>query len=245
MIISGLQKTTLLDYPEHVAATVFLGGCNFRCPFCHNMDIVELSETTVLKENVVKYSEEDILAFLRKRSGVLDGVCITGGEPTIYKELLGFIKSIKKIRNIENDRPFLIKLDTNGTNPEMLKNLIENKMIDYIAMDIKSSIDNYKDVAGIISDELTENIIESVKIIINSGIEYEFRTTIVKDYHDEDVMRNIGRLISGAKKYYLQSFIDSEYVPNHELKACDKDTLSRFVEIMKEYVDTVELRGVD
>lgn len=245
MIISGLQKTTLLDYPEHVAATIFLGGCNFRCPFCHNMDIVELSKFLVPEENVGKYTQEDIFSFLKKRSGVLDGVCITGGEPTIYKELPNFIRSIKEIRNKENDRPFLIKLDTNGTNPEMLKDLIENKLIDYIAMDIKSSIDTYKDVAGVSSDEIPNDVMKSVKIIMNSSIDYEFRTTIVKDYHDENVMRNIGKLISGAKRYYLQSFIDSEYVPNHELQACDKDTLISFVDIMKEYVEIVELRGVD
>lgn len=245
MVILGLQKTTLLDYPEHVAATIFLGGCNFRCPFCHNMDIVEIKNKT---EN---YTEEDILSFLNKRSGVLDGVCITGGEPTIYNTLPTFIKNIKEIKRKNSDRPYLIKLDTNGTNPEMLKILIKNRLIDYVAMDIKSSINNYGIVAGISENkECIENVIiakvkESVRVLIESGIDYEFRTTIIKNYHNENVIKDIGKLISGAKKYYLQSFTDSEYVPNHTLEACDKDVLNRYTEILREYVDLVEIRGVD
>ena len=247
MHILGLQKTTLLDYPGHVAATIFLGGCNFRCPFCHNMDIV-------LPVNDGEQSDQDILSFLKKRSGVLDGVCITGGEPTLYKELPDFIDAIKSIKKHNSDESLLVKLDTNGTNPNMLEYLINNKKIDYVAMDIKSSIENYSVVAGILADNeiekskykgLIDNVVKSIEILKLSNIEYEFRTTIIKEYHDEKTIHGIGELIRGADKYYIQSFIDSEYVPNHSLSACDKETLTKYLDIMSKYVKLAELRGVD
>lgn len=247
MHILGLQKTTLLDYPGHVAATIFLGGCNFRCPFCHNMDIV-------LSVNDGEQSDQDILSFLKKRSGVLDGVCITGGEPTLYKELPDFIDAIKDIKKHSSDESLLVKLDTNGTNPNMLEYLINNKKIDYVAMDVKSSLENYSVVAGVLADNeiekakykgLIDNVVKSIEILKLSNIEYEFRTTIIKEYHDEKTMHGIGELIRGSDKYYIQSFIDSEYVPNHSLSACDKETLTKYVDIMSKYVRLAELRGVD
>jgi len=261
MIISGLQKTTLLDYPGHVAATLFLGGCNFRCPFCHNMDIVNtkylmasnpdmcpsgLGEVTQLNSEK-RYSIDEIESFLRKRSGVLDGICITGGEPTIYNDLPDFIENVKKIER-KNGSALLVKLDTNGTNPKMLKELIDMKLIDYVAMDIKASIEKYALVSGILHDNeelLIGNVISSVSILKESEIDYEFRTTIVKEFHEESDIHSIGRLIKGAKKYYIQSFTDSAFVPDHNLTSLDKDTLKEYREIMKEYVQHVELRGVD
>ena len=266
MIISGLQKTTLLDYPGHVAATIFLGGCNFRCPFCHNMNIVEIG-TSNGSENLQGegvnnnfYSEDEILAFLQKRASVLEGVCITGGEPTLNKELPSFIRKIKSIKagdswnSSEDSSSFLIKLDTNGTNPEMLKSLIDEGLIDYVAMDIKSSKDKYLEATGIDShnceniikgNSIIEKVQKSIDILIESQIEYEFRTTVVKQMHDGDAIRGIGELIKGAKKHYLQSFIDSEYVKDHTLTNCDKELLEKFRNIIAEYVDEAYIRGVD
>lgn len=249
MIISGLQKTTLLDYPGHVAATVFLGGCNFRCPFCHNMDIVILENDKSNVSSVSKvYSEEDILNFLKKRKEVLDGVCITGGEPTLNNELSSFLYQIKSIKKNNGDA-LLIKLDTNGTNPKMLSNLISENLIDYVAMDIKSSVDNYNELIGIESKEKCDEIIEKIKksiiILKNSNIEYEFRTTVIKNFHDEKTMHGIGELINGADKYFIQSFKDSEFVLDHTLEAFEKEILNRYVDIMSEYAAFVSIRGVD
>lgn len=238
--IQGLQKTTLLDYPGHVAATIFLGGCNFKCVFCHNMDIVlagvsdKMPTDSTSSITTPVYSEDEIFTFLQKRAGVLDGVCITGGEPTLYKELPEFIRRIKSL-------DLLVKLDTNGTNPEMIKYLIDNGLIDYIAMDIKSSLEKYDDICAtkINKDALKE----SVHLILNSNISYEFRTTVVKEYHDLETMVNIGKMINGADNYFLQSFVDSDSVPNHELHSWDVDTLNGFVEALKPYVKNVSIRG--
>lgn len=238
MNICGLQKTTLLDYPGHVAATVFLGGCNFKCPFCHNMNIV------IGDDNGMTYSKDDILAFLNKRKNILDGVCITGGEPTLYSELPNFIKEIKEIG-------YLVKLDTNGSNPEMLKSLVAEQLIDYVAMDIKTSREDYPHVAGIENisssrkEEVIECIDESVRFLLSDAIDYEFRTTIVKQYHNKDIVESIGKYIKGAKRYYLQSYADSEYVLDKSLCACGKEELLEFVNILTPYVMQVEIRGVE
>lgn len=248
MKIVGLQKTTLLDYPGHVAATIFLGGCNFRCPFCHNMNLVE----TMPEE---EYTEEQILKFLKKRAGVLDGVCITGGEPSLNKELPDFIRKIKAVEKPENktgidNNSLLVKLDTNGTNPEMLKLLIDERLIDYVAMDIKTSPDEYGTVAGIDgeTDIIVKKVRESINTLIlagNSGFEYEFRTTVINEYHNEEVMKETGKLIKGAKRYFLQSFKDSEYVINHSLTPPSKDLLEAYRELLLDYVECVDIRGVD
>ncbi len=231
MIIHGLQKTTLLDYPSKVAATVFFGGCNFRCPFCHNMNLVlHPDESSVL-------SEEEVLSFLQSRKGILDGVCITGGEPTLQKDLPAFIEKIK-------DLGYSVKLDTNGTNPGMLRSLAEKKLIDYVAMDIKSSPEGYALASGLDRPDLAP-IRESVAFLLQNTIPYEFRTTIVREYHHDAVMEQIGDWIRGASAYYLQSFTDSDFVPDHQLHACDKETLLHFQEILSAYVQSVSLRGVD
>lgn len=230
MNIKGLQKTTLLDYPGHVAATIFLGGCNFRCPFCHNMNLVINTEADV--------SKEEIMRFLNKRQGIIDGVCITGGEPTLYNDLPEFIKEIKDIG-------YLIKLDTNGTNPDMIKTLAEKNLIDYIAMDIKTRILDYSVVSGVsCDDDLICKIKESVKFLINGSIDYEFRTTIIKNYHSEDVMKEISSEIQGAKRYFLQNYIESEFVQDKSLVACTLDELNKYKEMLKKSGINTEIRGV-
>lgn len=241
MIISGLQNTTLLDYPGHVAATVFLGGCNFRCPFCHNADIV--------LEPCENLSREKLMAFLAKRSGVLDGVCITGGEPTLYDDLVDLLYDIKSMG-------LLIKLDTNGTNPSMLKKIVEKGLVDYIAMDVKSSMKRYGIAVGI-SDYNTAAIEESIRYIMECGIQYEFRTTLVKGIHTYDDMRGIVSLISGAHAYYLQSYKDNDstiektavFIDNrvHTLNCSEfsKEELLEFLDIARSKVESTKLRGID
>ncbi len=231
MIINGLQKTTLLDYPTKVAATIFFGGCNFRCPFCHNMNLV------LHPEEALMLSEEEVLAFLKSRQGILDGVCITGGEPTLQKDLPAFIGKIK-------DLGYAVKLDTNGTNQKMLSELISHGILDHVAMDIKTAPDQYPTVCGLSNPDLA-SIRESVSLLLASDVSYEFRTTIVKEYHTEETMRQIGEWIRGAKAYYLQSYKDSEFVPDHSLNACEKEELLCFIKILKPFVQSVSLRGVD
>lgn len=232
MIIKGLQKTTLLDYPGRVAATVFLGGCNMRCPFCHNMDIVEGG----LNED--DYTVEEVLEFLKRRKSVLEGVCITGGEPTLSSELPDFIRNIKALG-------YKVKLDTNGTNPQMVRDLYAEGLIDYVAMDIKSSADEYKKVCGNQGINFAA-IKESIDFLIKEKpkkLDYEFRTTIVCNYHNKEVMEDIGKLIEGADRYFLQNFVDSEYVLNHDLLPATKEMLEEFSEVVSSYVKHVSIRG--
>jgi len=231
MKIMGLQKTTLLDYPGHLAATIFLGGCNMRCPFCHNMDIVDASS---LPEAV---NPEEIFDFLKKRQNTLEGLCITGGEPTLNPELPDFITSVKLLG-------YKVKLDTNGTNPDMLINLIEQNLLDYVAMDIKSSLEQYSKLSGIPNID-TEKIKSSIKILNDSSIDHEYRTTIIKQYHTSNVIEEIGILLEGSNKHFLQNFKDSEYVPNHMLTGCTKEELVKYQSILKKYIKNVEIRGID
>ncbi len=231
MQICGLQKTTLLDYPGKVAATIFTFGCNFRCPYCHNMNLVEPQ----YRPEVI--AKEEISGFLRKRKGILEGVCITGGEPTIHPELGEFIKEIKELG-------YCVKLDTNGTNPEMLKELIEEELIDYAAMDIKTGFSDYERVAGVSCPDI-EKISQSIKLLIEGEFSYEFRTTLCRQYHTPEIMEEIGAMIRGCSNYYLQSFRDSEYVRQHELGSYDKEELLQIVKQLGEYDITAYLRGVD
>lgn len=231
MKIMGLQKTTLLDYPGMVAATIFLGGCNMRCPFCHNMNIVENSSL------IGEYSITEIIDFLQKRQGILDGVCITGGEPTLHPELPDFLTSIRNLG-------YKIKLDTNGTNPSLLENLIEANLIDYVAMDIKSSLDTYELVSGVKGID-TSKVVKSIHLLNNSSIDHEFRTTIIKDFHNLDTMEEIGKLLEGSKKYFLQSFVDSEFVPDHSLSSYKKEELLGIKSALLKYIDYVDIRGID
>lgn len=234
MHIVGLLKTTLLDYPGCVAATIFLSGCNMRCPFCHNMNLVTYDGSST---EIYEYSISEVMEFLKKRRGVLDGVCITGGEPTINPDLDDLIREIKSFG-------YKVKLDTNGTNPQMLLSLIDRKLIDYVAMDVKASLDKYSLVSGVTDIDI-KNITKSIDILINSNIESEFRTTLISDFHTKEDIISIGKLIKGAKRYYLQSFKDAEYVPNHELREVDDSDIIEFKEILEEYVNIVEIRGRD
>ncbi len=231
MRICGYNKTTLLDYPEHVAATVFVGGCNFRCPFCQNSDLVLRPEV----QPAIR--ETEILGFLEKRKGILTGVCLTGGEPTLAVGLGEFIRKVKEMG-------YLVKLDTNGYRPEILRGLLSAHLLDYIAMDVKNSMERYGETVGDASVD-TGRIRESVHIIMESGISYEFRTTVVKELHGEKEITAIGREIEGADKYFLQSYRDSEGVMEAGFHACERNELERFAECVRPYVGGAWLRGVD
>ncbi|CBK75597.1 anaerobic ribonucleoside-triphosphate reductase activating protein [Butyrivibrio fibrisolvens 16/4] len=231
MLILGLQKTTLLDYPGKVASTIFTGGCNFKCPYCHNRDLV------MPPADVLAYSKDEIFDHLNKKKKILDGVCITGGEPTLHKDLPDFISEIK-------DLGLLVKLDTNGTNPQMLKSLVNDGLLDYVAMDIKHSKAKYNSIANMIKFDLSA-IEESVSFLKENSVEYEFRTTIMKECHTEDDIIEIGKWISGAYAYYLQSYRESEQVINPIFSPHSPETLKHFVEILKPFVPNTFLRGID
>lgn len=231
MNIQGLQKLTLLDYPGRVACTVFLAGCNFRCPFCHNASLV----THIDPANDIP--REEVLAFLKKRQGILDGVCITGGEPLLSPDLEMFMDKVKEMG-------YLIKLDTNGSNVNRLKYLADRKLIDYVAMDIKNIPEKYGMTIGI-EDYNPENVIRSAEYLLSGVVPYEFRTTVVREFHKRDDFEGIGRWLKGAEKYYLQSFADSGDVIQPGLRAYTKDILEQALAIVRKYIPGAELRGVD
>ena len=244
MQICALAKTTLLDYPQHVAATVFLGGCNFRCPYCHNRDIV-FANDSIKNDTLTPYSKEELFAFLEKRKNILTGVCVTGGEPTLNPDLPDFLREIKTYR-------YSVKLDTNGSNPDMLKHLIETGMIDYCAMDIKNSPSKYGITIGLpdspANSALLTRIRKSVDILMtagNDGFDCEFRTTIVKELHDEYDIRVISDWIAGAPAYFLQSYAESDGVIAKGFHAHDKETLKYFADLCRAAIPSTQLRGVE
>ena len=226
MHIGGLQKMTLLDFPQKVACTVFLQGCNFRCPFCHNSSLLR---------GIEELSEESFFAFLKKRQGLLDGVAVTGGEPLLQNDIHSFIQKIK-------DLGFLVKLDTNGSFPRKLEKLLQNGLIDYIAMDIKNSPAKYDKTAGV--KDFLPAVEESVELIMSSGIEYEFRTTVVKEFHAPEDFHAIGRWLRGAKAYYLQCFEDSGDILCPGLHAPDRSELEHYLAIAGSYITNTNLRGI-
>lgn len=228
MLIKGLQKTTLLDYPEKVACTVFTGGCNFRCPFCHNASLVKLSDNDSI-------SEEEFFAFLAKRTSILDGVCVTGGEPLLQKDISEFLGRIK-------DLGFSVKLDTNGSYPEKLAKLIESGLIDYAAMDIKNSKEKYSLTCGVNID--INKIEESISILERSNIGYEFRTTIVRELHEPSDIEDISKWISNAPKYFLQSFKDSGDILSEGLSAYSDDELKDILALARLHLPSTQLRGI-
>ncbi len=230
--IGGLLKTTLLDYPEKVASTIFTAGCNFKCPFCQNKELV------FLPDNYEYDDPQEILSFLEKRAGILDAVCITGGEPTLHKGLADLIGKIREMG-------YLIKLDTNGYRPDDLAALCETGMIDYIAMDIKNSPEKYPVTVGLNGENFEiERIRRSVDYIMSSGISYEFRTTVVREFHTEEDMEKIGIWLKGAKKFCLQQFKDSENVIQPGLHACALEEILAFRKILSRYIPDVIIRGV-
>ena len=229
MVIHGLQKMTLLDYPEKVACTVFLAGCDFRCPFCHNSDLLDGLAPGLM-------TDEDLLAFLRKRRGLLDGVCITGGEPLLRPNLDGLLAAIKALG-------YLVKVDTNGSHPDRLRQLVGAGLVDYVAMDVKNSPERYGETAGVEKLDLAP-IKESVSYLLSSPADYEFRTTVVRQLHDERTFREIGPWLAGAKRYFLQSVVDRDTVLAGGLTPCSKEELEGFVNLVRPYVPSVALRGV-
>ncbi|PIP28803.1 anaerobic ribonucleoside-triphosphate reductase activating protein [Candidatus Kuenenbacteria bacterium CG23_combo_of_CG06-09_8_20_14_all_39_39] len=225
MLIGGLQKTSLLDYPKKVSAIIFTMGCNLRCPFCYNPQLV----TRLNKRDIIP--QADIFEFLKRRKNVLEAVVISGGEPTQHKDLPEFIQKIK-------DMGLLVKLDTNGTNPLMLKKLIQDKLIDYLAMDIKGPLPKYSKIVNV--KVATGKIKESIKIIMNSDLPYEFRSTILPALHSKEDIEKMAKLITGAKKYYLQKFQASGDLNNQDFdnykSYTDKET-KRLCKIAGKYVE--------
>lgn len=239
MKIAGLQKTTLIDYPGKVAAIIFTKGCNFRCPYCYNIDLVKPSSKIKL------ISEREVLEFLKKRGKLLEGVVITGGEPTLQPDLIDFIKKIKQLG-------YLIKLDTNGSNPDQLLAISDKRLVDYIAMDIKGPLDKYHRITGTREHRNTgtkidlEKIKKSVEIIKNSGIDYEFRTTVVPTLLDKEDFEKIGRWLKGTKRYYLQQFRNQKTLDPafQKIQPYPPEKLEQFAKIMKKYIKEVRVRGI-
>lgn len=229
MIIDGLQKLTLLDFPGKIACTVFTHGCNYRCPFCHNASLV-------ISQNNEHISEEEVLSFLEKRKGLLDGVAITGGEPTLQKDLKDFIIKVR-------DMGYLVKLDTNGSNPEKLKELTDEGLLDYVAVDIKSSPEKYPLLTGVKDFNFTP-IKQTVELLKQGNVDYEFRTTVVNPLHEAEDFEKIAELLGGCRRYFLQQFVDSGDIISDGLSAYDRETMERFKNIAESTISCVELRGV-
>lgn len=231
MKICGWNKTTLLDYPEHIAATLFTGGCNFRCPFCHNAELV------LCPGEQEEIREEEIFAFLQRRKGITEGICITGGEPSLQPGLKEFIRRVKTLG-------YLVKLDTNGYRPNVLWELLGEGLLDYVAMDVKASRKNYAQAAGLEGLDIAA-IEMSMGIIRSSGIAYEFRTTVVKGIHTPEDMEDIGRWLSGCRAFYLQAYRDNENVMEPGFCAFSPEEMHDFLEITRKYIDNVSLRGIE
>jgi len=264
MKIHGLNKLTLLDYPGHMACLIFTGACNYRCPFCHNASLV------LNPNSQPAISEEEIFAFLQTRRGVLEGVCISGGEPTLQADLPEFIRKIRAM-------DFHIKLDTNGSRPGILKSLLDEGLLDYVSMDIKNAPNKYLLSIGIPEEPrdteaisagntssanptgttkdalcfdnlITDSVRQSAVLLMQSGIPYEFRTTVVKELHSEEDLLTIGKWLNGAKAYYLQSFRDSETLVGAapgQFHAYEPEQMRTFRDRLKPYFETVEIRGID
>ena len=232
MTISGFQKLTLLDFPGKTASIVFTRDCNFRCPFCHNASLVLCRGCEVI-------SEDDVLSYLDKRKKLLDGLSITGGEPLMQEGLADFIRKVRALG-------YAIKLDTNGTYPDRLKALLDEGLLDYVAMDLKNSEREYPKTAGISNTALISRVKESTALLMASGVTYEFRTTLVKGLHTEKSLREALEMIRGAQRYYLQHFTDSgDLIAPEGLSAFSYDEMRRFLEIAKEVIPTAALRGLD
>lgn len=234
MKICGFMKTTLLDYPGHVACTVFTGGCNFRCPYCHNSELLDMDLPS-------EFTEEEIFKFLQRRKGVLEGVVISGGEPTLQPDLPRFIRDIKEQTGLE------VKLDTNGTAPDMLRELLGEGLLDFVSMDIKSGPGGYTKAAGIRNGGILRRIEESRDLLINGDIPYEFRTTVVDGIHTEEDFRELGPFIKGCRSYFLQAYKESSTVLDLSagFGTPKKEELLSYAELVSSYVEKVDIRGVD
>lgn len=232
MKITGIQKLTLLDYPGTVACTVFTAGCNFRCPFCHNAMLV-LPER--IEENYL--TDDEVFDFLKKRRGVLDGVAVTGGEPLLQAGMAEFLGRVKALG-------YKIKLDTNGSNPGLLREIVENKLVDRVAMDIKNSPARYAQTIGLEAFDISQ-VERSKELLLEGQVDYEFRTTVVKGLHTAEDMLDAARWIAGAKEYYLQQFKDSgDLVFPQGLEAYSEKEMYALADAVREIVPTVQVRGV-
>lgn len=228
MDIAGLQKLTLLDFPGKLACTVFLPGCNLRCPFCHNASLVLPGRHTPLM------TQDELLDFLRGRKGKLDGVCITGGEPTLHHDLPQLLEQIKALG-------LACKLDTNGTRPEVLKQLLDAKLLDYVAMDIKNSPKKYTATCGNV--DVWEQVQKSVALLEESGIDHEFRTTVLHPHHTRSDMTEIGQWLAGTKKYFIQQFVDSgDLIEGGQ--ALSNEEMQALLQAVQPYIPSAQLRGI-
>lgn len=232
MKIGGLQKLTLLDYPGKLASTVFTSGCSFKCPFCHNKELV------FVPENYSFLDTEEVLSYLAKRKNLLDGICITGGEPLLQEGLLPFIEAVKEMG-------YFVKLDTNGNNPEKLKEIVNSGLVDYVAMDIKNCKSKYHETVGL-NEHVFDiyRIEESVSFLLSGIVDYEFRTTVVKELHTKEDLLSLADWIKNAKNYYLQQYIDSENVIDRKWSAYNKEEMEDLCNAVKEIIPVCKLRGV-
>lgn len=231
MDILGLEKLSLVDFDGYVSATLFTGGCNFKCPFCHNSPLVLSHKALpVIPEN-------EVLDFLKKRQGLLEGVCISGGEPTLNKDLPDFILKVKNLG-------YKVKLDTNGTNPTLVKSLFNDGLVDYFAMDIKNDRDNYAKIIGLDYYD-TKKVEQTVDFFLSENVDYEFRTTLIKEFHGKSNILSIANWIKGANKYFLQKFKNSESCIESHLSPVEDKIALEFRDILLEYIPFVRLRGYD
>ena len=229
MIIKGFQKLTLLDYPGKVACTVFTGGCNFRCPFCHNALLVTEMDD-------IEYTEKEIFEHLERRKGVIEGVAVTGGEPLLQKDIERFLYELKCTG-------VSVKLDTNGSFPEKLKGILELGIVDYVAMDIKNSKEKYAQTVGVQDFDLS-TVEQSIQLLQQSGVDYEFRTTVTANFHTIEDMRSIARWLQGTPKYFLQNFVDSGMLIDSTCKGVSKAEMQEMLSAVREFIPAAELRGI-
>ena len=230
MKFGGLQKLTLLDYPEHVACTLFTVGCNLRCPFCHNLSLVVGN-----LDRLEQLTEQDALAFLGKRSKVLEGVCITGGEPLLQEGIVPFITLVKQMG-------YKVKLDTNGAYPDKLRELVEARLVDYVAMDVKNSRAMYNKTCGCVVN--MDDICASVELLKSGAVDYEFRTTVTGTFHSDTSIEETAKWLIGAKRWYLQQFVDSGELIDGSVVGVDAQTMACYQQIAQKYVPNTQLRGV-
>ena len=229
MRIQGLQKLTLLDFPGKVACTVFTPGCDLRCPFCHNAPLVLGSGEGP------DIPEEEVMALLKKRRGMLEGVCITGGEPLLQRGLEAFMRAVKELG-------YAVKLDTNGTRFDRLKKILEEGLVDYVAMDIKNAPDRYGETAGVPGMD-TQPIMASARLLMEGKVPFEFRTTVVREFHGPQEMRQIGTWLAGEEPYFLQNFVDSGDLVGKDVHGCTHAEMAALLGILKEKIPHAQLRG--
>ena len=229
MRIAGFQKLTLLDFPNRVACIIFTQGCNYKCPYCHNSELLDINAPALMDVT-------EFFRFLERRQGLLDGVAITGGEPLLRKDIVEFIKRIREMG-------FLVKLDTNGNHPDKLGEILDSGLVEYVAMDVKNSKERYGETIGLPQFDI-RRVDESIQILLSGKVEYEFRTTVVKEFHDAASFEGIAEWIKGADNYYLQGFVDRETVMYSGLGAYSKEEMETFQDIVKPHVKHIEIRGL-